>query len=164
MQYQNKTLFPFTKALPYVELLPQRKYNSKSPDSSFNYVTFGTWSTYLCFSFLACDSRKTSALLGLAVVSLRELIVLKLNRLEGLYFCEVVTAPSALIKCFIWTSHGIYTFYFVFFFLVFTCFISSWGQGRSLILSVHLRHHVGFYFLCWILPLQIFVEWINIVF
>lgn len=70
----------------------------------------------LCFSFLACDSRKTSALLGLAVVSLRELIVLKLNRLEGLYFCEVVTAPSALIKCFIWTSHGIYTFYFVFFF------------------------------------------------
>lgn len=90
---------------------------------------FGTWSTFLCFSFLACDSRKTSALLGLAVVSLRELIVLKLNRLKGLYFCEVVTALSALIKCFICTSLMAFTLSTLLFWCLYTCFISSWAQG-----------------------------------
>lgn len=125
----------------------------------------GTWSAILCFSFLTCDSRKTSALLGLAIVSLRELIVMKLNTLNGLYFCEVVTAPSALVKCFICTSLMAFTLSALYLGFYIPVLSSLEGRiGPSLILSLLLRHHVGFYFLCRILTLQIFVEWINIVF
>lgn len=59
----TKILFPFTKGLQYVELLPQRKY-AKSPDWSLAMCHFGIGSTFLCFSFLIYASRKISALLG----------------------------------------------------------------------------------------------------
>lgn len=62
--WNTKILFPFMKVLPYVELLPQRKYNTKSPDLSLTMCHFGTGSTFLCFSFLIYASRKISALLG----------------------------------------------------------------------------------------------------
>lgn len=84
---------------------------------------------------------------------------MKLNTLNGLYFCEVVTTPSALVKCFICTSLMAFTLSALY--LGFYIPVLSPLEGRirpSLILSLLLRHHVGFYFLCRILTLQIFVE------
>ena len=101
----TKILFPFTKGLPYVELLPQRKYNTKSPDLSLTMCRFGTGSTFLCFSFLIYGSRKTSTLLGCCCEPRRvNSCEIALQRSKRLYFCVRVTARSSFLKCFICAS------------------------------------------------------------
>lgn len=96
----TKILFPFTTGLPYVELLPQRKYNAKNPDSSFNCMSFWNRTNVSLFRCLIHDSRKKNALLGCCCEPERATRhEIALERLRGLYLCEAVTAPPALPKC-----------------------------------------------------------------
>lgn len=155
----TKILFPFTTGLPYVELLPQRKYNAKNPDSSFNCMSFWNRTNVSLFRCLIHDSRKKKCSPGLLLWARESYSSWnRFRKIERVVFMwGRDSSPCTPEMRYLHVSpRGIYSFYLVLRYLC-TCFISPWGQDRPY--SDFLTKA-----LCRISALQMFIERINIVF